>query len=155
MRKALFTGTFDPFTAGHADIVRRALPLFDGIIIGVVGDNVHKPQMTPAAVRCEAIASLYAGEPRIEVKVFNGLAVSLARDEQAAGFIKGVRSLKDFEYERDMADINRRLSGIDTLLLFADPSLSAVSSSVVRELRHFGCDVSPFLPQQPAEGANE
>ena len=150
MRTALFTGTFDPFTVGHDDIVRRALPLFDRIIIAVVGDNVNKPQMTPASERREAIEALYADEPHVEVKVFNGLAADFAREEQAQCFIKGVRSLRDFEYERDMADINRRLCGIDTLLLFADARLAAVSSSMVRELGHFGHDIAPFLPSRPS-----
>jgi len=146
MRTGLFTGSFDPFTIGHDNIVRRALPLFDKVVIGVVGDNVNKPSLTPAAERMEAIRRLYADVPAIEVRPFYGLAVDLAREVQAQFFIKGVRSVKDLEYEREQADVNRAISGVDTLLLIAEPQLAHISSSVVRELRHFGQDVTSFLP---------
>lgn len=148
MRTAIFVGSFDPFTVGHDSIVRRALPLFDRLVVGVVGDNVHKPDMCPAVERMRVIEELYANEPAIEVKPYYGLAVDFAREQGASYIIKGVRSVKDFEYEREQADINRQISGIETILLFAEPQLASVSSSVVRELRHFGQDVSMFLPQQ-------
>ena len=141
-------GSFNPFTVGHDDIVRRALPLFDRLVIGVVGDQVHKPDMPSAEVRISAIQQLYSDEPHIEVKPYYGLAVDFARQENAHFIVKGVRSMKDFEYEREQADINRQLSGVDTLLLFADPQLSSVSSSMVRELQHFGADISAFLPKK-------
>ena len=146
MRIAIFVGSFDPFTVGHDSIVRRALPLFDRLVIGVVGDNVHKPDMCPAVERMRVIEELYADEPAIEVKPYYGLAVDFAREQGAAYIIKGVRSVKDFEYEREQADINRQISGMETILLFAEPHLASVSSTVVRELRHFGQDVSMFLP---------
>ena len=148
MRTAIFLGSFDPFTVGHDSIVRRALPLFDRLVVGVVGDNVHKPDMCPAVERMRVIEELYANEPAVEVKPYYGLAVDFAREQGASYIIKGVRSVKDFEYEREQADINRQISGIETILLFAEPQLASVSSSVVRELRHFGQDVSMFLPQQ-------
>ena len=148
MRTGLFVGTFDPFTIGHDNIVRRALPLFDRLVIGVVGDNVHKPQMSPAADRMAAISSLYADEPSIEVVPYYGLAVELAHSVGAKFIVKGVRSVKDFEYERDMADVNRRIAGIETILIYADPQLAAISSTMVRELQHFGTDVSEFLPEK-------
>ena len=148
IRTGVFVGSFDPFTVGHDSIVTRALPLFDRLVIGVVGDQVHKPDMQPAEERMKAIATLYADEPRIEVKPYYGLAVDFAKAEGASYIIKGVRSVKDFEYEREQADINRQLSGIETLLLFAEPQLASVSSSMVRELRHFGVDVSAFLPKR-------
>ena len=151
MRTGLFVGTFDPFTVGHDNIVRRALPLFDRLVIGVVGDNVHKPQMSPAADRMAAISSLYADEPAIEVVPYYGLAVDLARSIGAKFIVKGVRSVKDFEYERDMADVNRRIAGIETILIYADPQLAAISSTTVRELQHFGADVSEFLPEKLEE----
>lgn len=143
----IFVGSFNPFTKGHDSVVRRSLPLFGRLVIGVVGDQVHKPGLPPAAERMAPIARLYAGERRIEVKTYNGLAVDFARAEGAQFIIKGVRSVKDFEYEREQADVNRMLSGIETILLFAEPELSSVSSSMVRELQHFGADVSAFLPQ--------
>lgn len=148
MRTGVFVGSFDPFTVGHDSIVTRALGLFDRLVIGVVGDQVHKPDMAPAIERMQAIQELYAEEPRIAVKPYYGLAVDFAREEGAQYIVKGVRSVKDFEYEREQADINRQISGIDTILLFAEPQYASVSSSVVRELQHFGRDVSEFLPKR-------
>lgn len=142
---AIFTGSFDPFTVGHDDILRRALPLFSRIVIGV-GVNERKQYMLSAEERCAAIRRIYASEPKVEVKTYSDLTVDFARREGAAYIIKGVRSVKDFEYEREQADINRQLSGVETLLLYADPQLSSVSSSMVRELIHFGQNVSRYLP---------
>lgn len=144
---AIFTGSFDPFTIGHYDIVSRALPLFSRIVIGV-GVNERKQYMQSAEQRCATIASIYADEPKIEVKSYSDLTVDFARREGAIYIIKGVRSVKDFEYEREQADINRQLSGIDTILLYSDPRYSSISSSMVRELIHFGQDVSRYLPQK-------
>ena len=141
----IFTGSFDPYTVGHDDILRRALPLFDRIVIGI-GVNERKSYMQSAEERMKTIKAIYADEPKVEVKTYNDLTIDFARRENASYIIKGVRSVKDFEYERDQADINRQLSGVETLLLYADPRYSAVSSSMVRELIHFGQDVSRFLP---------
>ena len=148
MKTGVFVGSFDPFTIGHDSIVRRALGLFDRLVVGVVGDQVHKPDMQPAEQRMEAIRQLYADEPKIEVKTYYGLAVDFAKEQGALYIIKGVRSVKDFEYEREQADVNRQISGIETVLLFAEPRYASVSSSVVRELQHFGRDVSEFLPKK-------
>ena len=145
MTTAVFPGSFDPFTVGHDAIVRRALPLFDKIIIGV-GVNVRKQYLYSADKRVEDIARLYAGEPKIEVKAYSGLLVDFARQEGARFIVKGVRSVKDFEYEREQADINLTIGGLDTLLLFSEPQYQSVSSSMVRELLHFGRDVSEFIP---------
>ena len=144
--KALITGSFDPFTIGHDDIVQRTLAIFDQVIVGV-GVNERKAYRQDTQQRIEAIQRLYADEPRLEVKAYGDLTVDFARREGAGVIVKGVRSLKDYEYEREQADINRRISGIDTLLLFADPALSSVSSSMVRELEHFGRDITAFLPK--------
>ena len=148
IRTGVFVGSFNPFTIGHDSIVRRALPLFDRLVIGVVGDNVHKPDMPPAMERMEAIRRLYSDEARIEVKPYHGLAMDFAKAEGAQYIIKGVRSVSDFEYEQWQADFNRRLGGIETILLYTEPELSSVSSSALRELQHFGVDVTPFLPQK-------
>lgn len=147
-RIGIFVGSFDPFTVGHDSVVRRALPLFDKLVIGVVGDNVQKPYMRPTTERMKAIEQLYADQTAIEVKPYYGLAVDFARAENAHFIVKGVRSAKDFEYEREQADINRLITHgeVETLLLYAEPHLSSISSSMVRELQHFGQDVSPFLP---------
>lgn len=146
MNKGLFVGSFDPFTIGHDSIVRRALPLFDHIIIGV-GVNERKKYMLDAEERVGRIKRLYADEPKIEVRAYSDLTIDFARREQATYIIKGVRSVKDFEYEREQADVNRLLSGVETIFLYAEPQLSSISSSMVRELQHFGRDISEFLPK--------
>ena len=144
----IFVGSFNPFTVGHDSVVTRVLPLFDRLVIGVVCDQVHKPDMPSAEERVKAIADLYRDVPAIEVKPYYGLAVDFARAENAHFIVKGVRSVKDFEYEREQADINRSLSGVETILLYAEPQFSSISSTMVRELRHFGVDVSTFLPKR-------
>ena len=146
MRTGIFTGSFDPFTVGHDDIVRRALPLFDKIVIGV-GVNERKQYMRSADERMAAIAALYEGDGRIEVRTYSDLTIDFARREGARFIIKGVRSMRDFEYEREQASINRRIGGgVETVLMFADPRYESVSSSMVRELLHFGRSVDEFLP---------
>ena len=145
--KALFAGSFDPFTIGHQSIVARVLPLFDKIVIGV-GVNERKKYMYSAEVRVKEIAELYADNPKVEVRAFNDLAVDFAHREGAWFFVKGVRSVKDFEYEREQADINRMMGGIETLLVFAEPQHASVSSSLVRELIHFGKNAEMFLPKR-------
>ncbi len=146
MNKGLFVGSFDPFTIGHDSIVRRALPLFDHIIIGV-GVNERKKYMLSAEERVNRIKRLYADEPKIEVRAYSDLTIDFARREQATYIIKGVRSVKDFEYEREQADVNRLLTGVETIFFYAEPQLSSISSSMVRELQHFGRDISEFLPK--------
>ena len=149
IKTGVFVGSFNPFTVGHDSVVTRALPLFDRLVIGVVGDQVNKPDMPSAEDRIKAIADLYQDEPRIAVKPYYGLAVDFAKSENAHFIVKGVRSVKDFEYEREQADINRELSGVETILLYSEPQYSSISSSMVRELQHFGVDVSAFLPKRP------
>lgn len=146
MRIGIFVGTFNPFTIGHASIVRRALPLFDKLVIGV-GVNTAKAGCSEeeVAARVEQIAQLYAAEDRVEVRSYSDLTVDFAQREGAQFIVKGVRSVKDFEYEREQAEINQRLSGLETILLFAEPGMESISSSLVRELQRFGRDVSEFL----------
>lgn len=145
MKIGVFTGSFDPFTIGHDDIVKRALPLFDQIVIGI-GVNERKQYMQTKEERVSAIAKVYANEPKIVVKAYSDLTVDFAKRENASYIIKGIRSIKDFEYEREQAEINRMIGGVETLLLYADPKLASISSSMVRELEHFGRNIDEFLP---------
>ncbi|MCR5139535.1 MAG: pantetheine-phosphate adenylyltransferase [Bacteroidaceae bacterium] len=143
--KAVFPGTFDPFTVGHYDIVKRGLTFTDEIVIAV-GVNEQKHTLTELEARLSAIRQLFAGEPRVSVAAYDGLTTDFARSVGAGFILRGVRSISDFEYERNMADINRHLTGIETVLLFSSPELAYVSSSMVRELIHLGKPVDEFLP---------
>lgn len=147
MRTGIFVGSFDPFTIGHKSVVDRVLPLFDRVVIGV-GVNERKQYMLTVEERVAAIRQLYAGDERVVVESYSDLTVDFAQRHGAQFVVKGVRNVRDFEYERDQADINRRLTGLETLLIYADPGLDSVSSSVVRELNHFGKDTSMFVPKR-------
>lgn len=144
-KTALFAGTFDPFTIGHHRIVLRALQLFSRVVIAV-GRNSGKQALHSVDERVEQLRRLYADEPRIEVFAYDGLTVDFAKEIGADCLLRGVRSVKDFEYERELADVNRRISGMETLLLIGEPEYSSISSSVVRELLSYGKDVSDMLP---------
>ena len=133
MKKAIFPGTFDPFTIGHFSVVKRALTFMDEVVIGI-GINDSKRIWFPTEKRVEMISKLYADEPRIKVAAYSGLTIDFARE-------------CGFEYEETIADINRKMAGIETILLFTEPELTSVSSTIVRELLQFGKDVSPFLPE--------
>ena len=144
-KTALFAGTFDPYTRGHHALVERALALFDTVVVAV-GRNLEKKCMLSVEERVSAIEKLYAGNGRVKVAVYDTLTMDFAQSVGATALLRGVRSVKDFEYERDIADINLRLGGIDTVLLVSEPEYASVSSSVVRELMKYGKDVSEFLP---------
>ena len=146
MKRAIFPGSFDPFTLGHHSIVKRALAFMDEVIVGI-GINEGKRCLIPVEKRVEMIRQLYADEPRVKVESYSGLTVDFAHEQGSEFIIRGIRSVKDFEYEESIADINRKLSGIETIFLFTEPELASVSSSVVRELLHYGKDVSMFLPK--------
>ncbi|MBW9200331.1 pantetheine-phosphate adenylyltransferase [Bacteroidales bacterium SW299] len=146
MKRAIFPGTFDPFTIGHYSVVRRALTFMDEIIIGI-GINESKRTWFPTEKRVEMIQKLYADELRIKVEAYDGLTVDFAQSRGAQFIIRGIRTVRDFEYEETIADINRKLAGVETILLFTEPELTSVSSTIVRELLQFGKDVSDFLPE--------
>ena len=142
---ALFAGSFDPYTIGHHSLVERALQMFDKVIIAV-GCNSEKGSCMTADERVAAIAAHYQGNDRVKVHAYNGLTMDFAREVGATVLLRGVRNIKDFEYERELADVNKQLGGIDTVLLVSEPGYSSVSSSVVRELMRYGKDVSELLP---------
>lgn len=146
-RIAVFPGTFDPFTLGHQALVSRALGLFDEVVVAI-GINDAKHTLFSLEERMEAIRRLYHGEPRVRVVSYDTLTVDLAKTLGAGFILRGVRSVADFEYEKTIADVNRRLSGIETVILFTEPEYAHISSSVVRELMRFGKDVSPFVPKE-------
>lgn len=146
MKTVVFPGSFDPFTLGHANLVERALRIFDQVIIAV-GYNIDKPGWIPVGERLRAVRELYLAESRVKVMSYNNLTVDFAKENNADFILRGVRTMQDYEYERQMADINRMLDGIETVVLFADNTLSSISSSMVRELHHFGRDIAQFLPE--------
>ena len=145
MKTVVFAGTFAPYTRGHHAIVERALSMFDKVVVAI-GNNVEKAMMLTPEQRKPFIESVYVDEPRVGVAVYDGLTVDFARSIGASALLSGVRSVKDFEYERDLADVNMRIGGIETVILISSPEYAVVSSSLVRELISHGKDVSEFLP---------
>jgi pantetheine-phosphate adenylyltransferase len=146
MRRAIFPGTFDPFTIGHYSVVKRALSFMDEIVIGI-GVNENKNTYFPVEKRLEMIGNFYKEEPGIKVMAYDCLTIDFAQQVGAAFIIRGIRTVKDFEYEETIADINRKLSGIETILLFTEPELSCISSTIVRELLSYNKDISRFIPE--------
>lgn len=146
-RVAIFPGTFDPFTLGHYSVVCRALSMFDEVVIAV-GVNAQKRPMFTTEERIAMLEELFANEPRVRVISYSGLTVDVARECGAQFMLRGVRSVIDFEYEKSIADVNREISGLETVMLFTEPMYAHISSSVVRELLSYGRDVVAFLPEQ-------
>ncbi|MDE6380428.1 MAG: pantetheine-phosphate adenylyltransferase [Muribaculaceae bacterium] len=150
MRTAVFPGSFDPFTIGHKDIADRALGIFDRLVIAV-GYNINKAAADSIAGRVKDIEDIYSDDPRVSVEAYSGLTVDFARSKGAGFIVRGLREVKDFEYERNLADTNAAISDIETVFLTARPELGFISSSMVRELSAHGYDASRFLPT-PGEG---
>lgn len=144
-RIAVFPGSFDPFTIGHQSIVNRAADLFDKIIIAI-GINDKKQSTHSEQERITQIKKAVRGIENIEVISYHGLTVDVCKQYGAKYLLRGVRSFTDFEYEQNMADINRKIAGIETVILFTLPEHASISSSVVRELDKYGYDTTDFLP---------
>lgn len=149
-RIALFGGSFDPFTIGHDDIVRRALKLFDKLYV-VVTVNPAKHYLFSTEERVEAIKKLYKDEPRIVVTSNSGMTVDFANEVGAKFQVRGIRTTMDFEYEKIEAEYNKRLGGLETVLLYSPPELAAVSSTAYRQLVHFHQDASWMIPEKIRE----
>lgn len=147
IKRALFPGTFDPFTIGHQSLVRRGLEIVDEIIIAI-GVNEKKQTYFPLEKRIEAIEKLYRNEPNVRVTSYDSLTVDFAISVDAQFILRGIRTVNDFEYEKSIADVNRKLTGIDTFILFTEPEHTHISSSIVRELLKYGKDISLFVPKE-------
>ncbi len=144
-QSAFYAGSFNPLTIGHLDIIRRAVALFGHVVIGI-GCNVGKPDSETRAQKCyRELAALFEGIDEVSVEIFDGLTAEQAKSSGCRCLVRGVRNVSDFEYENSMASTNREIAGIDTVVLCCDPKLSAVSSSMVRELAHFGYDTARYI----------
>ena len=142
---AVFTGTFDQFTIGHMSLVNRGLTMLDEIIVAV-GINEAKSQYFTLEERVDMLQNLFRNNPRVRVLSYDCLTVDLAKKCEAGFILRGIRSVNDFEYEKTIADVNRKISGVETLVLFTEPEHTHISSTIVRELLRYGRKVNQFLP---------
>lgn len=147
MRICLFPGTFDPVTLGHVDIINRALPLFDKIIVGI-GLNAAKVPMFSPEQRVSWIKEIYKDEERVEAAFYEGLTVDFCKKIGAQFILRGIRYVSDFEYEKTIADANRTLDRtIETIFLTGEPKYTSVASTIVRDIIRNGGNADPFLPE--------
>ncbi|MFM2116888.1 MAG: hypothetical protein RL316_78 [Bacteroidota bacterium] len=145
-RIGLFPGTFDPLTLGHVDIINRALPLFDKIVVGIGLNSSKAPMFTPEQ-RLEWISAIYKDESRVEGAIYDGLTVEFCKKIDSKFILRGIRYVSDFEYEKTIADANRTLdASIETIFLTGEPKYTSVASTIVRDIIRNGGDASPFLP---------
>jgi len=144
---AIFPGSFDPFTIGHESVVRRALPMFDKIII-MIGFNTKKSSFFPLEKRMKWIAQVFEDQPKVEVMTHQGLTVDFARQVGANYILRGLRTSSDFEYERAIAQMNKKLyPQIETVFLLTMPEHTPINSSIVRDILLHGGDASMFIPE--------
>ena len=145
-RIALFPGSFDPFTNGHLDIVRRGTALFDEVIVAI-GTNSSKQRYVPAEQMQALVLELFRNEPRVSVRTFKGLTAEFAREVGARYLLRGLRNSPDFEYEKPIAYGNQHINAeLETVFLLTSPLLSAISSTIIRDIHRFGGSVAAFLP---------
>ena len=150
MTKALIPGSFDPVTFGHLDVIERAARLFDDVLVAVV-ENPNKTTLFSLDERTEMLAEVTGHLDNLKIDAFEGLLVEFALARDVKAIVKGLRAVSDFEYELQMAQLNYRLSGIETLFMPTTPEHSFLSSSLVREVGGFGGDVSSMVPPQVAD----
>lgn len=146
MHRAIFPGSFDPITLGHVDIINRALPLFDEIIIAI-GINSDKKYMFSLEERVNFIKENYKKEPKIKVTTYSGLTIDYCKKENVDFILRGLRNPADFEFEKAIAQTNRKLSNIETVFLLTSADTSFISSSIVRDVYRYGGDISGFVPK--------
>jgi pantetheine-phosphate adenylyltransferase len=144
-RICLFPGTFDPVTLGHTDIIDRALPLFDKLVIGI-GKNVNKDPMFSDVQRLEWVKSIYKDNDKVDALLYEGLTVECCKKIGAKFILRGIRYVNDFEYEKAIADMNRSIENVETIFLTCLPQYTSVASTLVRDVLKNGGDVSKFLP---------
>ena len=145
MKRYVFPGSFDPITLGHQDIILRALPMCDELIIAV-GENINKKYLFSLKERLDFINKTHGHEPKIKVESFQGLTINFCKMVNATAIIRGLRNPADFEFEKSVAQMNRRLSGIETLFLLTAADYSYISSSIVREIINNNGDYSSLVP---------
>ena len=146
-RICLFPGTFDPLTLGHVDIINRALPLFDKIVVGIGLNAAKAPMFTPGQ-RVQWIKDIYKDEERVDSAMYEGLTVNFCKKIGANFILRGIRYVSDFEYEKTIADANRTLDrSIETIFLTGEPKYTSVASTIVRDIIRNGGDAAPFLPE--------
>lgn len=144
---AVFPGSFDPVTRGHESVVRRALPLFDKVIVAI-GENSGKQEYFPVEQRLEWLRQTFSNEPKVEIRTYSGLTVQLCKEAGARYILRGLRTSADFEFERGIGQMNRDIEpGIETVFLLCDPEYTALSSSIVREIHRYGGEIRAFLPK--------
>ena len=147
MKTALFPGSFDPITIAHVDILKRALPLFDKIVIGI-GLNSSKQNFLSASQREEIVKAVFIDYSNVEVQLYEGLTVDFCKKINANYMVRGIRSVGDFEYERAIAQINQTMMpDMETIFILSKPEYSAISSTIVRDILRNHGDVTPFLPE--------
>jgi len=148
MKIALFPGSFDPITIAHVDILKRALPLFDKIVVGI-GLNSSKQNFLSSEKREEMVRTIFSANKNVDVQLYEGLTVDFCRKINAKYMVRGIRSASDFEYERAIAQINQTMMPeVETILLLSKPEYSAISSTIVRDILRNNGDVSPFVPKE-------
>jgi pantetheine-phosphate adenylyltransferase len=147
MKIAVFPGSFDPVTRGHESVVRRALPLFDSVIVAV-GENSGKEGYFPVDQRLRWLAETFSGEPKVTVSRYGGLTVDFCRRSGAGFILRGLRTAADFEFERGIGQMNRAMDPeVETVFFLCDPEYSSLSSSIVRDIHRHGGDIRQFLPE--------
>jgi pantetheine-phosphate adenylyltransferase len=146
MRKAVFPGSFDPITLGHVDIINRAIPLFDEIVVAI-GINADKKYMFSLEERIDFIKKAFKDEPKIKIETYTGLTVEYCKTINASFILRGLRNPADFEFEKAIAITNRKLSGIETVFLLTSAETSFISSSIVRDILRNNGDASILIPK--------